>query len=113
MYRLEGKECIPMFDCIEWGRWFQDADRIVKRDDLKCGENAILVSTVFLGLDHGWGEGKPILFETMVFLNGKQWNTGAFFDRYNGYDEAVKGHLEILKKVKAELKANEKNGDGK
>ena len=25
------------------------------------------VSTIWLGLDHQWGEGPPLIFETMVF----------------------------------------------
>ena len=29
--------------------------------------DAFMVSTVFLGIDHGWGDGPPILFETMCF----------------------------------------------
>lgn len=28
------------------------------------------VSTVFLGLDHSFGEGRPLWFETMVFKDG-------------------------------------------
>lgn len=32
-------------------------------------ENGVHVSTVFLGIDHGFGFGPPVLFETMVFGN--------------------------------------------
>jgi hypothetical protein len=49
------------------------------------------ISTVFLGLDHSFGEGKPLLFETMVF--------GGKFDqetnRYSTWDEAEAGHIEM------------------
>ena len=29
--------------------------------------DGIMVSTVFLGLDHQYGDGPPLLFETMIF----------------------------------------------
>ena len=54
------------------------------------------VSTVFLGTDHSWGNGTPILFESMIFsqceLDGTQ-------DRYHTYEAALTGHrimLELL-----------------
>ena len=56
----------------------------------------VTVSTVFLGLDHGWGESVPIVFETMVFgghLDEKQW-------RYATWDGAVAGHAAIVASVK-------------
>jgi len=60
----------------------------------KVGE--MLVSTVFLGLDHQFGAGEPVLFETMVFggeYDGEQ-------DKYSTWEEAEAGHAEILAKVK-------------
>ncbi len=47
----------------EWGVWFEDADRVVRKTDI----DGMRVSTVFLGLDHSFSEGDPLLFETMVF----------------------------------------------
>lgn len=52
-------------------------------------ENGWMVSTVFLGLDHQWGDGPPLIFETMIFdhptLDGWQ-------ERYSTEDEARSGH---------------------
>lgn len=53
------------------------------------------VSTVFLGLDHGFG-GPPIVFETMVFTDGK----GGDMERYSTYDEAMAGHKVMVEKVR-------------
>jgi hypothetical protein len=39
-------------------------DRVVARDEL---EDGTVVSTVFLGLDHQFGDGPPLLYETLVF----------------------------------------------
>ena len=55
------------------------------------------VSTVFLGIDHNWDEGPPVLFETMVFggpFDQEQW-------RYRTYDEALSGHEKVVEIVKA------------
>ena len=57
------------------------------------GERPNCVSTVFLGLDHNWGDGPPAVFETMVFTNeaddSGQW-------RYSSWDEAVAGHGAVV-----------------
>lgn len=71
--------------------------RQVALDLLEIGDaSTVRVSTVFLGLDHGYGGGLPILFETMVFggkLDENQW-------RYSTYQEAVEGHARVLREVK-------------
>jgi hypothetical protein len=62
-YVLDGKKPVLMQDLIGWAHWFEKANRHVAKTYLPhC-----YVSTVFLGLDHGFGEGPPMLFETMVF----------------------------------------------
>lgn len=48
----------------------------------------ITVSTVFLGINHRFGDGPPILFETMIF-GGKH---DQYQERYSTLDEAVAGH---------------------
>lgn len=67
-YILNDKgEPLPEKDIIKWGTWFQQAgNRKVASDQI--GEFGI--STVFLGIDHAFGEGPPILWETMVFTKG-------------------------------------------
>jgi hypothetical protein len=61
---LEGQTPIECPDLMEWGQWMQTADRHV--DKTMVGD--VKVSTVFLGLDHRFGdEDRPILFETMIF----------------------------------------------
>lgn len=55
----------------KWAKWFETGDRIVRQE--MVGESK--VSTVFLGMDHAFGGGPPVLWETMVFggeLNGEQ-----------------------------------------
>lgn len=54
------------------------------------------ISTVWLGLDHGFGSRSPLIFETMVFggpLNQEM-------KRYRTLQEAVAGHEEMVERVK-------------
>ena len=83
----------PCEDIAEWARWFCDSDeqRIVAKSHI--GESK--VSTVFLGLDHQWGDGPPLIYETMVFggdLDGEQ-------NRYSTREEAESGHKDMVAKV--------------
>ena len=88
-YMLKGKEPVPVEDVIEWGRWFEDADRSVASTVL---ENGVRVSTVFLGLDHNFGSGEPVLFETMIF-GGKH---DKYQERYATWGEAEAGHKQAV-----------------
>lgn len=49
---------------LKWGKWFKKGDARRVAWDEKSG---VKISTVFLGLDHNYGDGPPILWETMVF----------------------------------------------
>jgi len=90
-YRLKGREVVPC-TMMEWAVWLEenrDARTIAYWEFKSCN-----VSTVFLGLDHGWG-GRLAVFETMVFggaLNDTQ-------ERYATYDEAEKGHMKWCQEV--------------
>ena len=57
----------------------------------------VRVSTMFLGIDHRhFGEGPPILFETMVFDRA----SGEDLDcvRYSSWDDAETGHATMLRR---------------
>jgi hypothetical protein len=72
-----------------------EGPRHVGKDEV--GE--VRVSTVFLGLDHSFSGGPPLLFETMVFggeHDQAQW-------RYTTWQEAEIGHAQVLAKVKGEM----------
>lgn len=86
-YRLdpETKECIAVKDPREAG--FDSPDRIVAREEY----GGVLLSTVFLHVDHNHFGGKPLLFETMIFLNG----TEIMQKRYHTWHEALVGHKYI------------------
>lgn len=82
----------PEPDLLKWADWFEDKNNRIIRQD-RFGE--ILISTIFLGLDHGWG-GDVILWETMIFggkEDGLQW-------RYRSRKEALKGHAKAVNLAK-------------
>jgi hypothetical protein len=62
-YILDGHRPVAV-DLMTWSRWFEKADRKVRKSELEDGR---VVSTVFLGVDHAFGDGPPLVFETMVF----------------------------------------------
>ena len=72
---------------IAWGLWLEHhtEDRIVGRTEYM----GALVSTVFLGIDHGWG-GKPMWFETMIF--DTPWAEDEIQWRCTTYKEALDQH---------------------
>ena len=98
-YILKGKTPVVENDIIKWGKWFGTANRHVKEDIIK----GIHISTVFLGINHNFVGGKPILFETRIF--GGEHND--YQERYHTLEEAEDGHekaVELVKKGKNENK---------
>ena len=88
-YILEGKEPKLVEDVIEWGRWFETANRVVAKTTLPSG---VEVSTVFLGFDPSFTDGKPLLFETMIF-GGEH---DEYQERYSTWEEAEIAHKDAL-----------------
>jgi hypothetical protein len=77
----------------DWAEKFDDFDyRRVALTRLEGGE----VSTVWLGLNHRFGDGTPLIFETMVF-GGKMDQE---CNRYSNEQDAIRGHQEMVNKVK-------------
>lgn len=72
------------------------------RFDLKTGVNGYLISTVDLGIDHSFGIGKPLYYETMVFetKDNEIDFSGIFQKRYSTEEEARKGHKIVVEMVK-------------
>ena len=76
-------------------RSFEENDRVVTQTKLPWGG---LVSTVFLCLDHSFGGGRPLIFETMVF--SKKSCSELDMDRYATEEEARAGHEAMVRKWK-------------
>ncbi|HEC67152.1 MAG TPA: hypothetical protein ENI23_17885 [bacterium] len=78
---------------LKWGKDFESKKhKIIKQQTLWWGG---WVSTVWLGLDHQFGFGKPLIFESMIFF--KSWSDLGM-DRYSTRRGAFKGHRAMVRK---------------
>jgi len=112
-YILDEERRLVRVDLTRWAEWFgKEGNRRVAATSTEL----FWISTVFLGLDHQFGKGPPLLFETMVFERGKKTNMGALLEldgeqwRYPTWDDAEAGHHATVKKVlrlEADAKAKE------
>ena len=59
--------------------------------------NGNLVSTVYLGMDHGFGDGPPVLWETMMFNDSGR---PGLQERYTSRQEAQAGHERICNDIR-------------
>ena len=73
----------PM-ELMEWAKAFESDDRRVGKDTID-GQR---VSTVWLGIDHSFGEGPSLIFETMIFGGPHD----QYCDRYSNEEAALAGH---------------------
>ena len=76
---------------MRWARWFETWNRRVASTHIAH----IHISTVFLGLDHSFGDGLPLLFDTMIF-DGMD---DEYQTRCSTWDEALVQHQEAVAKV--------------
>lgn len=80
----------------EWSRMMNTVDKV---GNDYVGD--VHVSTVFLGVNHASDCDKPVLFETMAFGGGPDYDQ--YQERYYTYQEALDGHKRILEQVTNEI----------
>jgi hypothetical protein len=94
----ETGELTPATDLIEWAITFERVDKHVGYDEV----SGFIVSTVFMGINHTWGHGRPHWFETIVFrqMDNKRM-LGRLIDqwRYATLEEARSGHKAAVEAV--------------
>jgi hypothetical protein len=98
MYKLVNRVPVPCDDVHEAALSWEADQRRVALTTVGVQN----VSTVFLGLDHRFGEGPPLLFETMVFGFGPDDER---CERCSTWEEAEAQHERIVNELK------EKNHD--
>lgn len=96
-YTIVDGEPFHECDINKWAEWFESAqNRQVERTQVA---ECVDVSTCFLGVGHGYRQGEPVLWETMVFggdLDGEQ-------ERYTSEESARKGHVDMVKRCQEAL----------
>lgn len=101
-YILDGHRPVPCENLLRWARWLQTADRIVARTKI----GPLLVSTVFLGLDHDLlgRNGLPLVFETMIFGTDAAGDfVESFCERYSTWGGAERGHRAAVEMAQEQL----------
>lgn len=94
-------EPVLELNLLAWGKAFETSDRTVKQEHV----GNLFISTVFLGLDHRFGDGPPILWETMVFR--KDYGD-VEMDRCSGTrEQALAMHQAMVERVTALLALEE------
>ena len=83
---------IPEPDLTTWARWFQQSEKRIVAQTV-IGD--VTVSTVFLGADHSFRGGPPVLWETMIF-GGEH---DEYQQRYHTRAKAIAGHTDAVRMV--------------
>lgn len=92
-YKLEGKTTVKT-DTAGGIDAFNNPERVLEQTQITPD---VMVSTVFLVIDHAFGCGPPVLFETMVF-GGRH---DGYQERYHTWDEAIAGHSKAIDMVRS------------
>ncbi|MEF2979051.1 hypothetical protein [Subtercola sp. YIM 133946] len=80
----------------EWVETF-DTDKMVAKTTVGNSD----VSTVYLGLNHSWGDGPPLIFESMIFGGARDQDQY----RYSTEEQALAGHQKLVDELEAERSA--------
>lgn len=92
----------PVEDALAWARWFERASEDGSRIVAQTKIGAVLISTVFLGLDHQVrDDGPPMLYETMTFGGSRDQQTEF---RYATREEAERGHAFAVSVARRDLR---------
>ena len=92
-YKLVGRIAVPcrMVEALSDDTGYRVGDDMV---------GPLQVSTVFLAVDYGFGDGPPLLFETMIFDTSLPENDGRWDEMYqtrcSSWDEAERMHVAAI-----------------
>lgn len=106
-YMLAGHDVVPCIDVATWASYFETAKRNIGQAHVR----GMWVSTVFLGLDHGFSMepgAAPVLFETMIFkgwhestlMPGRRLQNDVFCERYTTWAIAHTMHKAIVRQLR-------------
>ena len=98
-----GKEPWEERDLIKWAKYMQTSNRQVEKTNI----GHVVVSTVFLGINHNYSSRKnapPLLFETLTFDYEPEIQ-----ERYETERDARLGHDEVVREVMLTVPVKLKN----
>lgn len=88
---------------LEWAKWFEGDDGGIENRRIEyTEEEEFCVSTVFIGIDHGFGMNEDaLLFETCILRGPENLNQHLF--RYATVGDAKQGHYAIVRALRNEI----------
>jgi hypothetical protein len=88
---------------------FRDDFDWENRWELKTRIKNYLISTVDLGIDHSFGIGEPLYYETMIFkeVDGQIVGSMGYQERYSTEEESRIGHKKAIEYVESGVFDNE------
>ena len=99
-YDRQGNELADnMAGIMEWGKLREDPN--YKRIAETTLPDGTWISTVWIGIDHQFGKGPPLIFESMAF-ESKDNLDECECDRYSTEAEALAGHEAMVKRMEEE-----------
>lgn len=97
-FNLDENNNVIECDLKDWSDLYETKEGQEKRRVAWDEVNNYEISTVFLGLDHGFHyTNRPLLFETMVFGEDKH---DVYLERCSTWDEAIEMHKKAIEWVK-------------
>lgn len=92
-YRLRHSRPVECRTLGEWVRGYGSSLRDRTVAETECADLGYVVSTIFLGIDRGWGLWpRPILFETMIHSIDDNPRFLGYQTRYATRAQAMRGH---------------------
>jgi len=84
-------------DIQAWAEYINNNENRVLAQDTVGNQ---FISTVFLGINYGWNDEAPVIFETMIFTDGDM--SGEEQRRYTTREESLLTHAAIVAELKRE-----------
>jgi len=91
LYKLDGKLAVPVDTIEEWYKGLNFGKHVALEEI-----GGYVISTVFLGVDHGFFPDRPLLFETMIFDPGGR---NDYQERCGTWEEAIEMHEAAVAEV--------------
>lgn len=98
---------IDAFECAQ--KLGDDSYKVLEQTRL----SSYLISTVWVGINFGPSYRPPLIFETMIFFEGKELqkdelDLDQWVERYRSEEAALEGHEKAVKMVKEKMKYGRK-----
>lgn len=99
-YRRDGTPCNDM-NIAAWAQELEANRRVARTriTDPANQDHSVDVSTVFLGLNHQYGDGPPLIFESMAFGSIDD----EYMDRYATETQAMIGHRQMVSEIASSM----------